>query len=55
LFVFAIFERSIWIGIMTLFLVSQAFVGWRQAQYLRLEETHVTAATGRLAKEKDLL
>jgi Zn-dependent protease len=33
----AIWQQSIWIGIMAFFLLSQAGVGWRQAQYLKLE------------------
>jgi Zn-dependent protease len=33
----AIWQRSIWIGIMALFLLSQAGLGWRQAQYLKQE------------------
>jgi Zn-dependent protease len=33
----AIWQQSIWIGIMALFLLSQAGAGWRQAQYLKLE------------------
>lgn len=37
LVLFALWERSIWIGIMALFLLSQAGLGWRQAQYLKAE------------------
>ncbi|MGH8094049.1 MAG: M50 family metallopeptidase [Chthoniobacterales bacterium] len=37
LVLFAIWQQSIWIGIMAFFLLSQAAVGWRQAQYLKLE------------------
>ncbi len=33
----AIWQQSIWIGIMAFFLLSQAVVGWRQAQYLKME------------------
>jgi Zn-dependent protease len=31
----AIWQQSIWIGIMAFFLLSQARLGWRQAQYLK--------------------
>ncbi len=37
LVVFAIWQRSIWIGFMAFFLLSQALLGWRQAQYLKME------------------
>jgi Zn-dependent protease len=37
LVLFAFWTRSIWIGIIALFLLSQAGVGWRQAQYLKAE------------------
>jgi Zn-dependent protease len=37
LILFALWQRSIWIGIMALFLLSQAGLGWRQAQYLKAE------------------
>ncbi|MEO8439684.1 MAG: M50 family metallopeptidase [Spartobacteria bacterium] len=37
LILLALWQQSIWIGIMALFLLSQAWVGWRQAQYLRME------------------
>src|SRR6266850_30136 len=33
----ALWQQSIWIGIMALFLLSQAWAGWRQAQYLKME------------------
>jgi len=39
----AIWQQSIWIGFMAFFLLSQAGVGWRQAQYLKLEATEVAA------------
>ncbi len=32
----AIWQQSIWIGIMAFFLLSQAMAGWRQAQYLKM-------------------
>lgn len=37
LLLFALWQQSIWIGIMAFFLLSQALFGWRQAQYLKLE------------------
>ena len=37
LILFAIYQRSLWIGIMAFFLLSQAVFGWRQAQYLKVE------------------
>ena len=37
LILLALWQQSIWIGIMALFLLSQAGLGWRQAQYLRME------------------
>ena len=37
LLLFAFWQRSIWIGIMALFLLSQAGLGWRQAQFLKTE------------------
>lgn len=37
LILLAIYWQSIWIGIMAFFLLSQAALGWRQAQYLRTE------------------
>lgn len=33
----AFWQQSIWIGIMAFFLLSQAGLGWRQAQYLKME------------------
>ncbi len=39
----AIWQQSIWVGIMAFFLLSQAVVGWRQAQYLKMEATAVEA------------
>ena len=38
----AFWKQSIWIGIMALFLLSQAAVGWRQAQYLKMEAAEAT-------------
>ncbi len=37
LILLALWQQSIWIGIMALFLLSQAGLGWRQAQFLQLE------------------
>lgn len=37
LILFAIYQRSLWIGIMAFFLLSQAVFGWRQAQYMKME------------------
>ena len=37
LLLWAFSQQSIWIGIMAFFLLSQAAVGWRQAQYLKTE------------------
>ncbi len=37
LILYALYQQSIWIGIMALFLLSQAGLGWRQAQYLQVE------------------
>ena len=39
----AIWQQSIWIGFMAFFLLSQAGVGWRQAQYLKLEAAEFAA------------
>ena len=39
LLLWAFSQQSIWIGIMAIFLLSQAAVGWRQAQYLKMEAT----------------
>jgi Zn-dependent protease len=36
-------QGSWWIAIMAFFLISQAMVGWRQAQYLRMEAVEVEA------------
>ncbi len=37
LILLALWQQSIWIGIMALFLLSQAGLGWRQAQLLKME------------------
>lgn len=47
LILLAIYWQSLWIGIMAFFLLSQAVMGWRQAQYLRMEAAElVTVAPG---------
>jgi Zn-dependent protease len=38
----ALWQRSIWIGIMALFLLSQAGAGWRHAQFLKAEAAAAT-------------
>lgn len=40
----ALWQQSIWIGIMALFLLSQAGLGWRQARYLKMEAAAVRIA-----------
>ena len=59
LILFAIWQRSIWIGIMAFFLLSQALVGWRQAQYLKMEaaarEARVMPDDPRLPAQKPML
>jgi len=37
----ALWQQSIWIGIMALFLLSQAAVGWRYARFLKAEKAAV--------------
>ena len=52
---FALYQQSIWIGFMAFFLLSQAAVGWRQAQYLRTEaaeEARVVAEPPPLPEKK---
>jgi Zn-dependent protease len=36
-------QGSLWIAIMAFFLISQAMVGWRHAQYLRMEAVELEA------------
>ncbi len=38
----ALWQQSIWIGIMALFLLSQAGLGWRQAQLMKMEAAAVS-------------
>ncbi|MDQ3546577.1 MAG: site-2 protease family protein, partial [Verrucomicrobiota bacterium] len=38
----ALWQQSIWIGIMALFLLSQAWLGWRQARLLKMEAAEVS-------------
>lgn len=40
----ALWQQSIWIGIMALFLLSQAWLGWRQAKLMKLEAAAVSIA-----------
>jgi Zn-dependent protease len=54
----AIWQQSIWIGIMAFFLLSQAWLGWRQAQYLKMEaaeELRVAQADAHFAEKKAVL
>lgn len=58
LLLWAIWQQSIWIGIMALFLLSQAAAGWRQAQYLKMEAAEavrVPIADGPLPEKKPVL
>jgi len=54
---YALSQQSIWIGIMSFFLLSQALAGWRHAQYMKLEEeqARVAAAAPPLPTEKPVL
>ncbi|MBA3544006.1 MAG: M50 family metallopeptidase [Chthoniobacterales bacterium] len=53
----AIWQRSIWIGFMAFFLLSQAGLGWRQAQYLKKEaaEVSIPPDDAHLAEKKTVL
>ncbi len=55
----AIWQQSIWIGFMAFFLLSQAGVGWRQAQYLKMEaaeaEARVAQNASHLPEKKAVL
>ena len=58
LLLWAFSQQSIWIGIMAFFLLSQAAVGWRQAQYLKMEATEamrVPPDDPHLAEKKTIL
>lgn len=58
LLLWAFSQQSIWIGIMALFLLSQAAVGWRQAQYLKMEATdamRIPPDDPHLAEKKTIL
>ena len=58
LLLWAFSQQSIWIGIMAFFLLSQAAVGWRQAQYLKMEATdaiRVPPDDPHLAEKKTIL
>jgi Zn-dependent protease len=54
---YALYQQSIWIGIMSFFLLSQALAGWRYAQYLKMEEeqARAVAAAPPLPTEKPVL
>ncbi|HEY2801556.1 MAG TPA: site-2 protease family protein [Chthoniobacterales bacterium] len=56
LLLWALVERSLWIGIMAFFLLSQAGFGWKQARYLAAEaeaEVQVVPADDVKLPEKD--
>ena len=58
LLLWAFSQQSIWIGIMAFFLLSQAAVGWRQAQYLKMQATdamRVPPGDPHLAEKKTIL
>ena len=58
LLLWAFSQQSIWIGIMAFFLLSQAAVGWRQAQYLKMEATEamrIPPDEPHLAEKKTIL
>ena len=46
----ALWQQSLWIGILAFFLISQAMVGWRQAQILKLQAAEAEGA--RLPQDK---
>ena len=55
---FALYQQSIWIGFMAFFLLSQAAMGWRHAQFLKLEaaeELRVRSADPPLPEQKATL
>jgi len=45
LILFAIWQRSFWIGLIAFFLLSRAAVGWKQARYLQAEEAELAHAS----------
>jgi len=58
LLLWAFSQQSIWIGIMAFFLLSQAAVGWRQAQYLKTEAAEamrVPPADAHFSEKKPVL
>jgi len=58
LLLWALSRQLIWIGIMAFFLLSQAAVGWRQAQYLKMQATDamgVPPDDPHLAEKKTIL
>jgi Zn-dependent protease len=55
---YALYQQSIWIGFISFFLLSQAGLGWRQAQSLRMEEAEamrVPPADAHLPEKKAVL
>ena len=58
LLLLAVWQQSIWIGIMALFLLSQAGLGWRQAKYLQAgaaEVVRVVPDDSHLPEKKTVL
>jgi Zn-dependent protease len=58
LLLWAFSQQSIWIGVIAFFLLSQAAVGWRQAQYLKMQATdamRVPPDDPHLAEKKTIL
>ena len=54
----ALYQQSIWIGFMAFFLLSQAGLGWRQAQNLKMEaaaESRVVTDDAQLPEKKAVL
>ena len=41
---YALYQQSIWIGLLAFFLLSQAGRGWRHAQYMKMEEAEALRA-----------
>jgi Zn-dependent protease len=55
---YALYQQSIWFGIMAFFLLSQAGRGWRQAQYMKMEaaeELRPVAGDSTLPEKKPML
>jgi len=54
----AVWQQSLWIGIMAFFLLSRAAIGWRQARYLKweaAEELRVAEEDAHLPEKKAVL